>query len=168
MYRHCGNAHSILFVYVTGLFSRVIAHSGAPLSPWVINESPLGFYDIITTKTGCQLSDREAIMACLRNVSYRTFLELDVPKPLYSYSFGPVVDGDIIDEDPVILLKKVTKGQRNISTRAYLTGLTKNEGFPYLSDSVDIVGRIHKDQYEQALQIFVQNNFGSNRIARYD
>ncbi|PIK35733.1 putative neuroligin-4, Y-linked isoform X1 [Apostichopus japonicus] len=120
---------------------------------------------MITRDINCQLVNSESTMECLRNVSYQTFLDLDVPTPLYSYSFGPVVDGNIVEEDPAKLIQKVTEGQRNITTMAYMTGMTKNEGFRYLSSSVDIVGRIEQNVYEQTLHGFVQNNFGSNRIA---
>lgn len=169
------NLITILLIYfslynsfhLTGLFTQVISHSGAPLSPWVVKENPIGFYNMITRDINCQLVNSESTMECLRNVSYQTFLDLDVPTPLYSYSFGPVVDGNIVEEDPAKLIQKVTEGQRNITTMAYMTGMTKNEGFRYLSSSVDIVGRIEQNVYEQTLHGFVQNNFGSNRIARY-
>lgn len=90
-----------------GLFQRAIAQSGSAISSWSVNYRPLMYTKILAKKVGCTLGDMAELVDCLRRKSVRELVDQDIQPARYHIAFGPVVDGDVVPDDPEILMQQV-------------------------------------------------------------
>lgn len=90
-----------------GLFHRAIAQSGSAISSWSVNYRPMEYTKILARKVGCSHSDAADLVECLRKKSFRELVDQDIQPARYHVAFGPVVDGDVVPDDPEILMQQV-------------------------------------------------------------
>lgn len=90
-----------------GLFQRAIAQSGSAISSWAVNYRPVMYTKILARKVGCSLGDTTELVDCLRRKSFRELVDQDIQPARYHIAFGPVVDGDVVPDDPEILMQQV-------------------------------------------------------------
>lgn len=90
-----------------GLFQRAIAQSGSAISSWAVNYRPVMYTKILAKKVGCTLGDMAELVDCLRRKSFRELVDQDIQPARYHIAFGPVVDGDVVPDDPEILMQQV-------------------------------------------------------------
>ncbi|KFB36099.1 AGAP002863-PA-like protein [Anopheles sinensis] len=83
----------------TGLFHRVIIHSGSALNSWALQPNPRLYANRLATAFGLSTTDTAALVAGLKQVPYRNLValqeglhELDVPLLLRPIDFSPVVE----------------------------------------------------------------------------
>lgn len=106
---HRENKHSPLSLYCPppGLFHRAIIQSGSALSSWSVNYQPVKYTRLLSEKVGCNVLDTLDMVDCLRKKSARELVEQDIQPARYHVAFGPVIDGDVIPDDPEILMEQV-------------------------------------------------------------
>lgn len=93
-----------------GLFHRAIAQSGTAISSWSVNYQPLKYTKILARKVGCTYTETADLVDCLRRKNFRELVDQDIQPARYHIAFGPVVDGDVVPDDPEILMQQVRKG----------------------------------------------------------
>lgn len=91
-----------------GLFQRAIAQSGSAISSWSINYQPLKYTKSLARKVGCSYTETADLVDCLRKKSFRELVDQDIQPARYHVAFGPVVDGDVVPDDPEILMQQVS------------------------------------------------------------
>lgn len=96
--------------FYVGLFQRAIAQSGSAISSWAVNYRPVMYTKILARKVGCSLGDTAELVDCLRRKSFRELVDQDIQPARYHIAFGPVVDGDVVPDDPEILMQQVWAG----------------------------------------------------------
>jgi carboxylesterase type B len=62
---------------------------------------------LLSEKVGCNVLDTLDMVDCLRKKSARELVEQDIQPARYHVAFGPVIDGDVIPDDPEILMEQV-------------------------------------------------------------
>lgn len=62
---------------------------------------------ILAKKVGCSLGDMAELVECLRRKTFRELVDQDIQPARYHIAFGPVVDGDVVPDDPEILMQQV-------------------------------------------------------------
>lgn len=104
----CTVVNSLLLLSFTpGLFQRAIAQSGSAISSWSINYQPLKYTKILARKVGCTYGETADLVDCLRRKNFRELVDQDIQPARYHIAFGPVVDGDVVPDDPEILMQQV-------------------------------------------------------------
>lgn len=93
--------------FCIGLFQRAIAQSGSAISSWSVNYRPQIYTKILAKKVGCTTGDNAELVDCLRRKSFRELVDQDIQPARYHIAFGPVVDGDVVPDDPEILMQQV-------------------------------------------------------------
>lgn len=91
----------------SGLFHRAIAQSGTAISSWSVNYQPLKYTKILARKVGCTYAETADLVDCLRRKNFRELVDQDIQPARYHIAFGPVVDGDVVPDDPEILMQQV-------------------------------------------------------------
>lgn len=89
------------------MFQRAIAQSGSAISSWSVNYQPLKYTKILARKVGCSHSETAELVDCLRKKNFRELVDQDIQPARYHIAFGPVVDGDVVPDDPEILMQQV-------------------------------------------------------------
>lgn len=56
---------------------------------------------------GCSHSETAELVDCLRKKNFRELVDQDIQPARYHIAFGPVVDGDVVPDDPEILMQQV-------------------------------------------------------------
>uniref|UniRef100_A0A8C1R5I3 Neuroligin 2a n=1 Tax=Cyprinus carpio TaxID=7962 RepID=A0A8C1R5I3_CYPCA len=97
----------ILSHHSEGLFQRAIAQSGSAISSWSISYQPLKYTKILARKVGCTYGETADLVDCLRRKNFRELVDQDIQPARYHIAFGPVMDGDIVPDDPEILMQQV-------------------------------------------------------------
>lgn len=93
----------------SGLFQRAIAQSGTALSSWAVSFQPAKYARMLARKVGCNLEDTMELVVCLQRKHYKELVDQDIQPARYHIAFGPVIDGDVIPDDPQILMEQGTK-----------------------------------------------------------
>ncbi|CAB1434585.1 unnamed protein product [Pleuronectes platessa] len=88
------------------LFHRAIAQSGTAISSWSVNYQPLKYTKILARKVGCTYTETADLVDCLRRKNFRELVDQDIQPARYHIAFGPVVDGDVVPDDPEILMQQ--------------------------------------------------------------
>lgn len=96
-----------MILVCAGLFQRAIAQSGSAISSWSVNYRPMMYTKILARKVGCTHGDMAELVDCLRRKSFRELVDQDIQPARYHIAFGPVVDGDVVPDDPEILMQQV-------------------------------------------------------------
>lgn len=65
------------------------------------------YTQILAKKVGCSYGDTGDLVECLRRKSFRELVDQDIQPARYHIAFGPVVDGDVVPDDPEILMQQV-------------------------------------------------------------
>lgn len=58
---------------------------------------------------GCTYAETADLVDCLRRKNFRELVDQDIQPARYHIAFGPVVDGDVVPDDPEILMQQVRK-----------------------------------------------------------
>ncbi len=69
---------------------------------------------------------------CLRKKSARELVEQDIQPARYHVAFGPVIDGDVIPDDPEILME-----QGEFLNYDIMLGVNQGEGLRFVENVVD-------------------------------
>ncbi|KAF5889723.1 PERQ amino acid-rich with GYF domain-containing protein 1-like, partial [Clarias magur] len=144
----------ILSHHSEGLFQRAIAQSGSAISSWSVNYRPLMYTKILAKKVGCSSGDMANMVSCLRRKSFRELVDQDIQPARYHIAFGPVVDGDVVPDDPEILMQ-----QGEFLNYDILLGVNQGEGLKFVDDSEGEDG-ISAATFDYTISNFVDNLYG--------
>ncbi|XP_034082551.1 neuroligin-2b isoform X1 [Gymnodraco acuticeps] len=144
----------ILSHHSEGLFQRAIAQSGSAISSWAVNYRPMMYTKILAKKVGCTLGDMAELVDCLRKKSFRELVDQDIQPARYHIAFGPVVDGDVVPDDPEILMQ-----QGEFLNYDILLGVNQGEGLKFVDDSEGEDG-ISSATFDYTISNFVDNLYG--------
>lgn len=75
---------------------------------------------ILAKKVGCSLGDMAELVDCLRRKSFRELVDQDIQPTRYHIAFGPVVDGDVVPDDPEILMQQVKPPHPRIDLQLFM------------------------------------------------
>ncbi|XP_051900638.1 neuroligin-1-like isoform X6 [Pristis pectinata] len=138
-----------------GLFQRAIAQSGTAISSWSVNYQPAKYTRMLAKKVGCNFPETVDVVDCLRRKSYRELVDQDIQPTRYHIAFGPVVDGDVLPDDPEILME-----QGEFLNYDILLGVNQGEGFKFVESLVDNEDGISASYFDFAVSNFVDNLYG--------
>ncbi|KAI4808540.1 hypothetical protein KUCAC02_000597 [Chaenocephalus aceratus] len=144
----------ILSHHSEGLFHRAIAQSGTAISSWSVNYQPLKYTKILARKVGCTYTETADLVDCLRRKNFRELVDQDIQPARYHIAFGPVVDGDVVPDDPEILMQ-----QGEFLNYDILIGVNQGEGLKFVDDSEDNDG-ITAAAFDYTISNFVDNLYG--------
>ncbi|XP_030602240.1 neuroligin-2b [Archocentrus centrarchus] len=144
----------ILSHHSEGLFQRAIAQSGSAISSWSVNYRPLTYTKSLARKVGCTTGDMAELVDCLRRKSFRELVDQDIQPARYHVAFGPVVDGDVVPDDPEILMQ-----QGEFLNYDILLGVNQGEGLKFVDDSEGEDG-ISAASFDYTISNFVDNLYG--------
>ncbi|XP_065327015.1 neuroligin-2-like [Pelmatolapia mariae] len=133
---------------------RAIAHSGTAISSWSVNYQPLKYTKILARKVGCTYAETADLVDCLRRKNFRELVDQDIQPARYHIAFGPVVDGDVVPDDPEILMQ-----QGEFLNYDILIGVNQGEGLKFVDDSEDNDG-ISAAAFDYTISNFVDNLYG--------
>ncbi|XP_038624505.1 neuroligin-2 [Tachyglossus aculeatus] len=145
----------ILSHHSEGLFQKAIAQSGTAISSWSVNYQPLKYTRLLAAKVGCDYADSAEAVECLRRKSSRELVDQDVQPARYHIAFGPVVDGDVVPDDPEILMQ-----QGEFLNYDMLIGVNQGEGLKFVEDSVESEDGISASYFDFTVSNFVDNLYG--------
>lgn len=57
---------------------------------------------------GCTYTETADLVDCLRRKNFRELVDQDIQPARYHIAFGPVVDGDVVPDDPEVLMQQVS------------------------------------------------------------
>uniref|UniRef100_A0A8C3XSD1 Neuroligin 3 n=1 Tax=Chelydra serpentina TaxID=8475 RepID=A0A8C3XSD1_CHESE len=115
-----------------GLFQRAVIQSGSALSSWAVNYQPVKYTSLLADKVGCNVLDTVDMVDCLRQKSAKELVEQDIQPARYHVAFGPVIDGDVIPDDPEILME-----QGEFLNYDIMLGVNQGEGLKFVEGVVD-------------------------------
>ncbi|KAI1902555.1 hypothetical protein AGOR_G00017080 [Albula goreensis] len=144
----------ILSHHSEALFQRAIAQSGSAISSWSVNYQPLKYTRVLARKVGCSLGEAAELVDCLRRKSFRELVDQDIQPARYHVAFGPVVDGDVVPDDPEILMQ-----QGEFLNYDILIGVNQGEGLKFVDDSEGEDG-ITPASFDYTISNFVDNLYG--------
>ncbi|XP_041093386.1 neuroligin-2-like isoform X1 [Polyodon spathula] len=146
----------ILSHHSEGLFQRAVAQSGSAISSWSVNYQPLKFTRILSRKVGCSLGETGEVVECLRRKSFRELVDQDIQPARYHIAFGPVVDGDVVPDDPEILMR-----QGEFLNYDILIGVNQGEGLKFVDDGgTESDDGISAAAFDYTISNFVDNLYG--------
>ncbi|XP_042749613.1 neuroligin-2-like, partial [Lagopus leucura] len=87
---------------------------------------------MLSAVVGCERADTGAAVECLRRQPFRALVDQDVQPARYHVAFGPVVDGDVVPDDPEILMQ-----QGEFLNYDILIGVNQGEGLKFVEDSLE-------------------------------
>ncbi|CAM4719249.1 unnamed protein product [Caretta caretta] len=145
----------ILSHHSEGLFQKAIAQSGTAISSWSVNYQPLKYTRMLASKVGCDHLDTSETVDCLRRKPYRELVDQDIQPARYHIAFGPVVDGDVVPDDPEILMQ-----QGEFLNYDILIGVNQGEGLKFVEDSMENEDGISASYFDFTISNFVDNLYG--------
>ncbi|KAK7804760.1 hypothetical protein U0070_023026, partial [Myodes glareolus] len=145
----------ILSHHSEGLFQKAIAQSGTAISSWSVNYQPLKYTRLLAAKVGCDREDSTEAVECLRRKSSRELVDQDVQPARYHIAFGPVVDGDVVPDDPEILMQ-----QGEFLNYDMLIGVNQGEGLKFVEDSAESEDGVSASAFDFTVSNFVDNLYG--------
>ncbi|XP_023699167.1 neuroligin-2a isoform X2 [Paramormyrops kingsleyae] len=146
----------ILSHHSEGLFQRAIAQSGSAISSWSVNYQPLKYTKILARKVGCSFGETANMVECLRRKNFRELVDQDIQPARYHIAFGPVVDGDVVPDDPEILMQ-----QGEFLNYDILIGVNQGEGLKFVDDGgSEGEEGISAAAFDYTISNFVDNLYG--------
>ncbi|XP_028923616.1 neuroligin-3 isoform X1 [Ornithorhynchus anatinus] len=142
-------------VGVLGLFQRAIIQSGSALSSWAVNYQPAKYTGLLADKVGCNVLDTADLVDCLRQKSAKELVEQDIQPARYHVAFGPVIDGDVIPDDPEILME-----QGEFLNYDIMLGINQGEGLKFVEGAVDPEDGVSGAAFDYSVSNFVDNLYG--------
>ncbi|XP_059535024.1 neuroligin-4, X-linked isoform X2 [Myotis daubentonii] len=141
--------------YSEGLFQKAIIQSGTALSSWAVNYQPAKYTRILADKVGCNMLDTTDLVECLRGKSHRELIQQTITPATYHISFGPVIDGDVIPDDPQILME-----QGEFLNYDIMLGVNQGEGLKFVDGIVDSEDGVTPNDFDFSVSNFVDNLYG--------
>ncbi|XP_067103432.1 neuroligin-3 isoform X1 [Osmerus mordax] len=138
-----------------GLFHRAIIQSGSALSSWAVNYQPVKYTRLLAEKVGCNVLDTLDMVDCLRKKSSRELVEQDIQPARYHVAFGPVIDGDVIPDDPEILME-----QGEFLNYDIMLGVNQGEGLRFVENVVDSEDGVSGNDFDFSVSDFVDSLYG--------
>ncbi|XP_039599507.1 neuroligin 4 X-linked a isoform X1 [Polypterus senegalus] len=137
------------------LFQKAIIQSGTALSSWAVNYQPAKYTRMLAEKVGCNMLDTSDLVECLRMKNYKELIEQYITPAKYHIAFGPVVDGDVIPDDPQILME-----QGEFLNYDIMLGVNQGEGFKFVEGIVDSEDGVSANDFDFAVSDFVDHLYG--------
>ncbi|XP_066106279.1 neuroligin-4, X-linked isoform X2 [Saccopteryx bilineata] len=141
--------------YSEGLFQKAIIQSGTALSSWAVNYQPAKYTRILADKVGCNMLDTTDLVECLRGKSHKELTQQAITPATYHISFGPVIDGDVIPDDPQILME-----QGEFLNYDIMLGVNQGEGLKFVDGIVDSEDGVTPNDFDFSVSNFVDNLYG--------
>ncbi|CAK6450683.1 unnamed protein product [Pipistrellus nathusii] len=141
--------------YSEGLFQKAIIQSGTALSSWAVNYQPAKYTRVLADKVGCNMLDTTDLVDCLRGKSPRELVQPTVTPATYHISFGPVIDGDVIPDDPQILME-----QGEFLNYDIMLGVNQGEGLTFVEGIVGAEDGVTPSDFDFSVSNFVDNLYG--------
>ncbi|XP_036428921.1 neuroligin 4 X-linked b isoform X5 [Colossoma macropomum] len=141
--------------YSEDLFQKAIIQSGTALSSWAVNYQPAKYTRMLAEKVGCNEDDSVELVQCLQNKNYKELIEQSITPAKYHIAFGPVIDGDVIPDDPQILME-----QGEFLNYDIMLGVNQGEGYKFVDGIVDSEDGVTGNDFEFAVSDFVDNLYG--------
>ncbi|XP_046695790.1 LOW QUALITY PROTEIN: neuroligin 4 X-linked b [Silurus meridionalis] len=141
--------------YSEDLFQKAIIQSGTALSSWAINYQPAKYARMLAEKVGCNEDDSMEVIQCLQNKNYKELIEQNITPAKYHIAFGPVIDGDVVPDDPQILME-----QGEFLNYDIMLGVNQGEGYKFVDGIVDSEDGVAGNDFEFAVSDFVDNLYG--------
>uniref|UniRef100_A0A8C2KE46 Neuroligin 4 X-linked b n=1 Tax=Cyprinus carpio TaxID=7962 RepID=A0A8C2KE46_CYPCA len=141
--------------YSEDLFQKAIIQSGTALSSWAVNYQPAKYTRMLAEKVGCNEDDTVELIECLQNKNYKELIEQNITPAKYHIAFGPVIDGDVIPDDPQILME-----QGEFLNYDIMLGVNQGEGYKFVDGILDSEDRITSNDFEFAISEFVDHLYG--------
>ncbi|XP_061090723.1 neuroligin-3a isoform X4 [Conger conger] len=138
-----------------GLFHRAIIQSGSALSSWAVNYQPVKYTRMLAEKVGCNVLDTLDMVDCLRKKTARELVEQDIQPARYHVAFGPVIDGDVIPDDPEILME-----QGEFLNYDIMLGVNQGEGLRFVENVVDSEDGVSGNDFDFSVSDFVDSLYG--------
>uniref|UniRef100_A0A8C4PZW4 Carboxylesterase type B domain-containing protein n=1 Tax=Eptatretus burgeri TaxID=7764 RepID=A0A8C4PZW4_EPTBU len=138
-----------------GLFQRAITQSGTALSSWAVNYQPAKYARLLAERVNCNFLDTGAMVECLRSRSFNELVGHDVTLARYHVAFGPVIDGDVIPDDPQILME-----QGEFLNYDVMLGVNQAEGFKFVERVVDSEDGVSAIDFDLAVANLVDDLYG--------
>ncbi|KAL0973762.1 hypothetical protein UPYG_G00210860 [Umbra pygmaea] len=138
-----------------GLFHRAIIQSGSALSSWAVNYQPVKYTRFLAEKVGCNVLDTLDMVDCLRKKTSRELVEQDIQPARYHVAFGPVIDGDVIPDDPEILME-----QGEFLNYDIMLGVNQGEGLRFVDNVVDSEDGVSGNDFDFSVSDFVDSLYG--------
>ncbi|XP_035145774.2 neuroligin-4, X-linked isoform X2 [Callithrix jacchus] len=140
---------------ILGLFQKAIVQSGTALSSWAVNYQPAKYTRILADKVGCNMLDTMDMVECLRNKNYKELIQQTITPATYHIAFGPVIDGDVIPDDPQILME-----QGEFLNYDIMLGVNQGEGLKFVDGIVDNEDGVTPNDFDFSVSNFVDNLYG--------
>lgn len=137
------------------LFQKAIIQSGTALSSWAVNYQPAKYTRVLAEKVGCNMLDTIDLVECLQNKNYKELIEQYITPAKYHIAFGPVIDGDVIPDDPQILME-----QGEFLNYDIMLGVNQGEGFKFVDGIVDSEDGVSANDFDFAVSDFVDHLYG--------
>ncbi|KAM6970464.1 neuroligin-3-like isoform 2-T2 [Aplochiton taeniatus] len=138
-----------------GLFHRAIIQSGSALSSWAVNYQPIKYTRMLAERVGCNVLDTVDMVACLQKKGSRELVEHDITPARYHVAFGPVIDGDVIPDDPEILME-----QGEFLNYDIMLGVNQGEGLRFVETVVDLEDGVSGSDFDFSISDFVDSLYG--------
>ncbi|XP_030637172.1 neuroligin-3b isoform X4 [Chanos chanos] len=139
-----------------GLFHRAIIQSGSALSSWAVNYQPVKYTRMLAERVGCNVLDTHDLVLCMQKRSYRELVEQDIQPVRYHVAFGPVIDGDLIPDDPEVLME-----QGEFLNYDIMLGVNQGEGLRFVEGVVEPEeGGVSGSDFDFAVSDFVDGLYG--------
>uniref|UniRef100_A0A671QJ30 Neuroligin-4, X-linked-like n=1 Tax=Sinocyclocheilus anshuiensis TaxID=1608454 RepID=A0A671QJ30_9TELE len=141
--------------YSEDLFQKAIIQSGTALSSWAVNYQPAKYTRMLAEKVGCNEDDTVELIECLQNKNYKELIEQNITPAKYHIAFGPVIDGDVIPDDPQILME-----QGEFLNYEIMLGVNQGEGYKFVDGILDSEDRVTSNDFEFSISEFVDHLYG--------
>lgn len=138
-----------------GLFHRAIIQSGSALSSWAVNYQPVKYTRMLAERVGCNVLDTVDMVSCLQKKSAKELVEQDIQAARYRVAFGPVIDGDVIPDDPEILME-----QGEFLNYDIMLGVNQGEGLRFVENVMDLEDGVSGSDFDFAVSDFVDSLYG--------
>lgn len=140
-----------------GLFHRAILMSGSALSDWAITTHALQSTLQVTQALNCPLTDNQKeVLSCLGRKRYQEIVNVKTADaPEFSTSFGPVIDGLVIPNEPHVVMGKYSD---LFSRYDLMFGVTELESYHQLNAAALENGLLEREK-NNLLRFYMQNRF---------
>uniref|UniRef100_A0A3B5B9D9 Neuroligin-4, X-linked-like n=1 Tax=Stegastes partitus TaxID=144197 RepID=A0A3B5B9D9_9TELE len=135
--------------------TATIIQSGSALASWAVNYQPSKYARQLGERVGCGIDDSTQLVACLQGRSYRELVEQNVTPAKYHTAFAPVIDGDVIPDDPQILME-----QGEFLNYDVMLGVNQGEGVKFVEGIVDSEDGVTAEDFDFAVSDFVDSLYG--------
>ncbi|XP_077596450.1 neuroligin-3-like [Stigmatopora nigra] len=138
-----------------GLFHRAIIQSGSALSSWAVNYQPVKYTRALAERVGCNVLDTVDMVSCLQKKSAKELVEQEIQPAQYRVAFGPVIDGDVIPDDPEILME-----QGEFLNYDIMLGVNQGEGLRFVENVMDLEDGVSGSDFDFVVSDFVDSLYG--------